>query len=79
MVRNSLKLAKPIFIIMLSFILAFLAPWLINFIYCDFFNSSSECITLGSLLSVFFFWPLGAILFLIGIVMIFLRMRKGRK
>lgn len=77
--RNNIKIGKtPFVLIIASFIMAFLLPIIFDFINCG-LNWRDEC-GLGWFISfLFFFGPLGAILFLIGIVMIYLRMRKGRK
>ncbi len=81
--RSNIKIGKtPFMLIIVSFVVAFLLPFLFYLINCNFFypySSTGECALGWFILFLFVFGPLGAILFLIGIIMIYLRMRKRRR
>jgi len=76
--RNNIKISKvPIVLIITSFIVAILPLIILNFIFCR-LTLDHECSLAGALLFLFVFGPIGGILFLIGIIMLYLQTRKKK-
>lgn len=75
---NYPKLNKnPMVLIIISLIIAFIIPILINFGFCGF--DWEECALIGFLVFSFIFGPIGGILFLIGIILLFIQTREKIK
>ncbi len=75
---NYLKLnKKPMILIIVALIVAFVIPILINLGFCGF--DWGECALIGFLAFSFIFGPIGGILFLIGIILLFIQTREKRK